>query len=107
MRERRKPRRSKSFRATPVRGRTREINYRNFVLTSNSITDVGVADASRRDVGIRPAVPVMAVVFLSFVIIGMALPVLPLHVHDVLGFGPFMVGSVAGCQFAAALISRL
>jgi MFS family permease len=49
----------------------------------------------------------MAVVFLSFMIIGMALPVLPLHVHDVLGFGPFVVGVVAGGQFTAALISRL
>ena len=54
-----------------------------------------------------PAVPVMAVVFLSFIIIGMALPVLPLHVHNVLGFGPLVVGVVAGGQFAAALISRL
>jgi len=49
----------------------------------------------------------MAVVFLSFIIIGIALPVLPLHVHDVLGFGPLIVGVVAGGQFAAALISRL
>jgi hypothetical protein len=40
---------------------------------------------------IMPALPVMAVVFLSFIIIGIALPVLPLHVHDVLGFGPLMV----------------
>ncbi len=49
----------------------------------------------------------MAVVFLSFMLIGMALPVLPLHVHKVLGFGPFVVGLVAGGQFTAALISRL
>ena len=56
---------------------------------------------------VAPAIPVMAVVFLSFIIIGMALPVLPLHVHDVLGFGPLVVGVVAGGQFAAALISRL
>lgn len=55
----------------------------------------------------RPAFPVMGTVFLSFMVIGMALPVLPLHVHDVLGFGPFMVGLVAGFQFVAALISRL
>lgn len=61
----------------------------------------------QKDAGMRPAIPVMAVVFLSFMIIGMALPVLPLHVHDVLGFGPFVVGIVAGGQFAAALISRL
>ena len=56
---------------------------------------------------LMPAVPVMAVVFLSFIIIGMALPVLPLHVHNVLRFGPLVVGVVAGGQFAAALISRL
>jgi MFS family permease len=48
----------------------------------------------------------MGVVFLAFLIIGMALPVLPLHVHDVLGFGPFVIGVVAGAQFAAALVSR-
>src|SRR6516164_10592514 len=66
-----------------------------------------VVGASPSDAGIRPAMPVTAVVFLSFVVIGMALPVLPLHVHGVLGFGPFVVGMVAGGQFTAALISRL
>lgn len=76
-------------------------------MTSNPITNSEAAGASVKVTGIRPAVPVMAVVFLSFMIIGMALPVLPLHVHNVLGFGPLMVGTVAGCQFAAALISRL
>jgi len=55
----------------------------------------------------RPAFPIMGAVFLSFMVIGMALPVLPLHVHDVLGFGPFVVGLVAGFQFVAALVSRL
>jgi MFS family permease len=33
--------------------------------------------------------------------------VLPLHVSNDLGFGPFMVGLVAGAQFAASLISRI
>lgn len=56
--------------------------------------------------GIRPALPIMAAVFLSFLIIGMALPVLPLHVHDRLGFGPFVIGVVAGGQFIASLLSR-
>jgi MFS family permease len=48
----------------------------------------------------------MTAVFLFFGSVGMALPVLPLHVHDGLGFGPLIVGVVAGCQFAAALASR-
>jgi MFS family permease len=64
-------------------------------------------DNRTSDSSLRPAIPVMAVVFVSFLVIGMALPVLPLHIHDVLGFGPLVVGIVAGGQFAAALISRL
>ena len=42
----------------------------------------------------------MAVVFVAFLIIGLAMPVLPLHVHDGLGLGTFVVGLVAGSQFA-------
>ena len=52
-------------------------------------------------------VPVMGVVFSAFLIIGMAMPVLPLHVHDDLGLGTFAVGLVAGSQFAASLVSRV
>src|SRR3954465_14843548 len=51
--------------------------------------------------------PLLVVVLVAFVVIGVAMPVLPLHVHDGLGFGPFMVGLVAGCQFAAALVARV
>ncbi|WP_407154073.1 arabinose transporter [Bradyrhizobium sp. STM 3557] len=50
--------------------------------------------------------PIMAVVFAAFLVIGVAMPVLPLHVHDGLGQGTFVVGLVAGSQFAAALVSR-
>src|SRR3954465_12297221 len=50
--------------------------------------------------------PIMAVVFVAFLVIGVAMPVLPLHVHDGLGLGTFVVGLVAGSQFAASLISR-
>lgn len=50
--------------------------------------------------------PIMGVVFTAFLVIGVAMPVLPLHVHDGLGLGPFVVGLVAGSQFAASLISR-
>jgi MFS family permease len=34
------------------------------------------------------------------------MPVLPLHVHDGLGLGTFVVGLVAGSQFASALLTR-
>ena len=50
--------------------------------------------------------PIMGVVFVAFLVIGVAMPVLPLHVHDGLGLDTFVVGLVAGSQFAASLISR-
>ena len=51
--------------------------------------------------------PVMGVVFIAFLVIGLAMPVLPLHVHQGLGLGIFVVGLVAGSQFAASLVSRV
>lgn len=51
--------------------------------------------------------PVMGVVFIAFLVIGLAMPVLPLHVHQGLGLGTFVVGLVAGSQFAASLVSRV
>jgi MFS family permease len=51
--------------------------------------------------------PIAAVVFTAFFVIGLAMPVLPLHVHQRLGMSAFVVGLVAGCQFAASLVSRL
>ncbi len=51
--------------------------------------------------------PIMGVIFVGFLVIGLALPVLPLHVHDGLGLGPFVVGLVTGSQFAASLVARV
>lgn len=51
--------------------------------------------------------PIMAAVLVAFLVIGAALPVLPLHVSHNLGFGSVVVGTVAGAQFAASLISRV
>lgn len=51
--------------------------------------------------------PIMAAVLVAFLIIGLALPVLPLHVRNDLGFGTFVVGLVAGAQFAASVASRI
>jgi MFS family permease len=56
---------------------------------------------------IAALIPIMAVVLTAFLIIGLALPVLPLQVHQGLGFGTFIVGLVTGSQFGASLLSRL
>lgn len=52
-------------------------------------------------------IPIMAAVFSLFLIVGIALPVIPLQVHDTLGFGSFVVGIVTGIQFLTSLISRV
>ena len=51
--------------------------------------------------------PVLAFTFIAFLVTGIAMPVLPLHVHRGLGMGTVMVGLVTGAQFATALISRI
>jgi predicted MFS family arabinose efflux permease len=56
---------------------------------------------------VTPLLPIMGVVFIAYLVIGVAMPVLPLHVHHGLGLGTFVVGLVAGSQFAAALVARM
>jgi MFS family permease len=48
----------------------------------------------------------MAAIFGVYVVMGIAMPVLPLYVSERLGFGPFIVGLVSGGQSAAAVLSR-
>jgi MFS family permease len=50
--------------------------------------------------------PITLAVFIAFLVTGIQLPVLPLHLHDRLGMGASVVGLVIGAQFAAALLSR-
>ena len=53
--------------------------------------------------------PLTLAVFIGFLVIGMQLPVLPLHLHDTLGMDTLVVGLVVGSQFAApavALVGR-
>jgi MFS family permease len=56
---------------------------------------------------ITALLPIMGAVLIAFLVIGLALPVLPLHVHQGLGLSTFVVGLVTGSQFAASLISRV
>jgi MFS family permease len=55
---------------------------------------------------VRQLLPIVLAVFVSFMAIGIALPVLPLHVHEHLGLDTLVVGIVAGAQFVAALLAR-
>jgi MFS family permease len=70
--------------------------------TSNVETNVVANTCS-----VAALLPIMGVVLIAFLVIGLALPVLPLHVHQGLGLSPFIVGLVTGSQFAASLLSRI
>ena len=74
----------------------------------NAVNDCAVIDAKvPYKVSMTAVLPIMGVVSVAFLVIGMALPVLPLHVHQGLGLSAFVVGLVTGSQFAASLISRV
>ena len=50
--------------------------------------------------------PLVGAILTSFLVIGLAMPVIPLHVHDDLGLPAFYVGLVAGAQFGASFLTR-
>jgi MFS family permease len=55
---------------------------------------------------LRAIAPLAAIVFLGFLTIGLPLPALPRQVHDVLGFGPVVVGWVVGLQSLVTVATR-
>jgi MFS family permease len=63
-------------------------------------------EAAAAPFAVSALLPIMAVVFVVYLVIGLAMPVLPLYVHQDLGLGTVVVGLVAGSQFGAALLSR-
>lgn len=54
-----------------------------------------------------PLLPYMLTVFVGFLAMGMALPVIPRHVNEALGQGTVMVGVVMGAQYLAAIFGRM
>lgn len=76
-------------------------NIQGLTFSSNSDRKAEAASSV-----VAALLPIMAAVFVAFLVIGLAMPVLPLHVHEGLGLGAFVAGLVAGAQFTASLLSR-
>ena len=97
--------------ATNSEKRTNSVLLERPTTSPLNLKETGVRGASNstapRSRSVTALLPIMGVVLVAFLVIGLALPVLPLHVHQGLGLSTFVVGLVTGSQFAASLISRV